>query len=303
MKKYNHPIDDFFRETLNDHQMAPSDAAKKAFLSDVMLTPPPEKKGRNGWILLSVLLALVGSGIIIWAITAAKTTSTPPRVSAPAVKTAHSALSQQTDPENKTRSDQKENKPNPGQATPSPAKKQGVMIQMPYKAHTQSSGKTIQDIKEETSVKESITAVGDERVITPANASLVSNPPVSNELADAGISDNLSPVNQETPVPDSLSKIKKQDSTVLPAPVIKTTSTDARNRNSRWNASLGVYYTPEWMFNTLEGSKFVNNFGIEGTFHFDEPIPNLTLSTSPGASPFKISLRPCTFLKRMYGTV
>ncbi|MCX6286801.1 MAG: hypothetical protein NTY96_06780, partial [Bacteroidetes bacterium] len=35
-----------------------------------------------------------------------------------------------------------------------------------------------------------------------------------------------------------------------------------------WNISTGVYYTPEWMFNTLNGDKFVNNFGVEGTFHF-----------------------------------
>ena len=35
-----------------------------------------------------------------------------------------------------------------------------------------------------------------------------------------------------------------------------------------WNISAGVYYTPEWMFNTLNGDKFVNNMGVEGTFHF-----------------------------------
>ncbi len=31
----------------------------------------------------------------------------------------------------------------------------------------------------------------------------------------------------------------------------------------------GVYYSPEWMFNTLEGEKYVNNFGVEGTYHFN----------------------------------
>ena len=44
MKKYDHPIDDFFRETLKDHEMAPSDAAKQAFLKDVMPGARPEKK-------------------------------------------------------------------------------------------------------------------------------------------------------------------------------------------------------------------------------------------------------------------
>jgi hypothetical protein len=35
-----------------------------------------------------------------------------------------------------------------------------------------------------------------------------------------------------------------------------------------WNINAGVYYSPEWMFNTLNGDKFVNNMGVEGTFHF-----------------------------------
>jgi len=30
----------------------------------------------------------------------------------------------------------------------------------------------------------------------------------------------------------------------------------------------GAWYTPEWMFNTLDGNKFVNNFGLEGTLSF-----------------------------------
>ena len=42
----------------------------------------------------------------------------------------------------------------------------------------------------------------------------------------------------------------------------------AVEKDRRWIPNIGFYYTPEWMFNTMEGSKFVNNFGVEGTFHF-----------------------------------
>lgn len=31
--------------------------------------------------------------------------------------------------------------------------------------------------------------------------------------------------------------------------------------------TAGAYYLPEWMFNTVEGGKFVNNVGIEGSFY------------------------------------
>jgi len=43
---------------------------------------------------------------------------------------------------------------------------------------------------------------------------------------------------------------------------------DKSHPPKKWNISTGIYYTAESMFNTLNGDKFVNNFGIEGTFHF-----------------------------------
>ncbi|MCX6286227.1 MAG: hypothetical protein NTY96_03870, partial [Bacteroidetes bacterium] len=48
----------------------------------------------------------------------------------------------------------------------------------------------------------------------------------------------------------------------------EATYRDNSHLPKKWNISTGVYYTPEWMFNTLNGDKFVNNFGVEGTFHF-----------------------------------
>jgi hypothetical protein len=48
----------------------------------------------------------------------------------------------------------------------------------------------------------------------------------------------------------------------------KDENTDSFRKKSKLAPSIGVSYTPEWMFNTLEGTKFVNNFGVEGTFRF-----------------------------------
>ncbi|MEI7492665.1 MAG: hypothetical protein WCK92_14790 [Bacteroidota bacterium] len=77
---------------------------------------------------------------------------------------------------------------------------------------------------------------------------------------------------------------KPEASMVTPAPKAETTKSsakpEAQNEEKKatyreksyppkkWNISAGAYYTPEWMFNTLNGDKFVNNFGVEGTFHF-----------------------------------
>ena len=42
---------------------------------------------------------------------------------------------------------------------------------------------------------------------------------------------------------------------------------DIRYPSKKWNISIGANYTPEVMFNTLNGDKFANNMGLEGTFH------------------------------------
>ena len=61
---------------------------------------------------------------------------------------------------------------------------------------------------------------------------------------------------------------KQPDSLEVPVPEKKEKTPDSHRKSSQWIPSIGVYYTPEWMFNTLEGSKFINNFGLEGIFYF-----------------------------------
>ncbi|TSA29486.1 MAG: hypothetical protein D4R67_01930 [Bacteroidetes bacterium] len=39
-------------------------------------------------------------------------------------------------------------------------------------------------------------------------------------------------------------------------------------KTSDWQFAVSVYYAPEWMFNTLEGDKYANNFGLEGSFTY-----------------------------------
>jgi hypothetical protein len=51
-------------------------------------------------------------------------------------------------------------------------------------------------------------------------------------------------------------------------------------KSKNLNFDAGVYYSPEWMFNTLEGEKYVNNFGLEGIFH----MGNYSIRTGLGLS-------------------
>jgi len=52
----------------------------------------------------------------------------------------------------------------------------------------------------------------------------------------------------------------------LPIDTIHLKSSTSRKKE--WNISAGIYYTPEWIFNTLDSNKYVNNFGAEAAFHF-----------------------------------
>ncbi len=68
--------------------------------------------------------------------------------------------------------------------------------------------------------------------------------------------------------PDSALIVKREESNFKPDAGTQKKTTHERINRQNWIPDIGIYYTPEWMFNTLEGTKFVNNFGIEGTFHF-----------------------------------
>jgi hypothetical protein len=66
------------------------------------------------------------------------------------------------------------------------------------------------------------------------------------------------------------------------------------NPPKKWNISAGVYYAPEWMFNTLNGDKYVNNFGAEGTFHFGRYSvrTGLGLSVTTGSNEMLVQTNP-----------
>ncbi len=45
-------------------------------------------------------------------------------------------------------------------------------------------------------------------------------------------------------------------------------SNSASLKDKIWNIRAGIYYMPEWIFNSLDRNKYVDNFGAEGIFRF-----------------------------------
>jgi hypothetical protein len=58
---------------------------------------------------------------------------------------------------------------------------------------------------------------------------------------------------------------------------------DLRQKNkltNKWMFAAGISYTPEWMFNTFNDDKFVNNMALDGTIHYGQ----FSLRTGAGLS-------------------
>jgi hypothetical protein len=272
MKKHNHPIDDLFREALEDHQMAPSEEAKKAFLRDVIQVPQSAKKGRTGLIILSLLLALAGTGIAIWAITSDKFSSNTKLESTPSVP--HAAISL---PESGSAMNHKSNDNPPkstGIQTSSAARIQQPVAQLLEQTIKQQATFEQPHIMQAPAKPQTLAAMSQPLLPPvpadpPAAVPAPEVPGISADIQDeAGTihSTPLKPIRKE-----AVSKPPevKPDSILLPGRKSNWTPPESFKKHSNWIPTLGIYYTPEWMFNTLEGSKFISNFGIEGTFHFD----------------------------------
>jgi hypothetical protein len=61
----------------------------------------------------------------------------------------------------------------------------------------------------------------------------------------------------------------------------KTRESQEKNKLIKtWMFDAGISYTPEWMFNTFNGDKFVNNMAVEGTIHYGQ----FSLRTGAGLS-------------------
>ena len=289
MKKYNHPIDDLFSEALKDHQMTPRDEAKKAFLRDVMQAAPAEKKGRRGLILLSVLLALLSAGIVLW-INASdkasshpreKSTSTPPQLQFADKQSSNAGKSNTNISVNSSKTNATNNvsvkaptRQQPGQQPLSngmASQSQKTRNHDRAISHENPSQVATPTARQhETVQKQALLASSS--TLPPASGNSPAISPVESfkESTEAVINTKSEPeLNSVKPDTGSVPVVKRSDSVVNPAaPAKQHGSGKEAGKHSNWIPEIGVYYTPEWMFGTLEGTKFVNNFGLEGTFHF-----------------------------------
>ncbi len=278
MKKERHPIDDFFRESLEDYQISPSEESKQAFLKEAehMLGKTPLIT--KWWLyFIPVLLILIPAGLITYyncfpvTVQQKHENSTQPAI----VKNNNSqpliTLSQKniTSGHKEITSKQKEII-------------SGITQKVTGKSSIMSGSDT--EITRETSTYENKTS--DDPYGASPNAMTGNLPSMDDPTStgihspdtttasgtltlpayESGLSDTISEFSGTMPLSSNQSVIP--DTSDLTGTTRKDIPATELNTQREWRLGTGVYFSPEWMFRTLENTKFITNFGIEGMFRF-----------------------------------
>jgi hypothetical protein len=270
MEKHPHPFDEFLKEALKGHQLAPPEEAKKAFLKEASAIIPA-RKGWLKWYYIPILVILISGTIAFIYFRDNIDPGTSSENVAESIKSA-----QNTNPD-----------VNPTAISSSPttsipaskANNEPVMASLSAPAETRiiSDSQTVSYVPE-LSVDNTSDITRPEIV-----ANVIPNEPVAPEPTYNTISSQSENLNSAT----TTSRMEMDSLAASPGPGADTTNmiqmaSDMPSSNSpadnpepgnaaKEKPSLYVaasaYYLPEWMFNTIEGDKYVNNYGIECIFY------------------------------------
>jgi len=252
MKKPDHPIDSFFRETLTDHRMVPSKAAKEAFLKEATEPERKKNKGRKGFLLLVIFIIAVSAGSIWVALSPEKNISQSFKKHPPDTTQTSSFARPLASSD-----------PNLNQ----PIKNSETTVN-PTLTESRSHHQPNHEIFGSSEEKQVVAAIGESLTPAEPGPSSKQNKPATDTgvLSLSGVPDITSEISPYDQRPDTNNRPMKPDSALFLKPVIDNRDPKETVGNRKWQISTGLYYTPEWMFNTLEGIKPATNFGIEGTF-------------------------------------
>lgn len=241
MERIKHPVDDFFKEVLKEHQVKPSDAERQRFLDEAASLEINGKRSQLRWFLLfGGLTVATSAALILWLIDGEQQSMNSVQ---PALGSRHSEI-------RSLKSEAANQQSAAGNRRPA-ADPTGTLEISAYE--------TVAISAASVPVDDSVKRISAE---IPATSNAVSTevPPPSPSVS---LNDSVVSVALELPEDDT---VTKPESESIPEKVKK------RKRSSEWQFATSVYYSPEWMFNTLEGDKFVSNLGIEESFCFGRYI-------------------------------
>ena len=262
MKKEKNSVDDLFREVLRGHEINPSERTKEIFLHEASELKE-EKGSRRGLLPYLLLAAFIIAGSIVVYLLLEQTDGTD--------NTAVKKVSENILPEQKT-------------SLQTPAFPAKPVIRNTVNASVTKTGQPSSSSTDQKTTKP-------QNNESPDNTALKA-PEAREDLTKMSVATigpdeksvrslSLPPGNTQRSVTDSISVSRATDTVKISQTAFDDSTTtsrpetasvpgqDKKQREDRdWHFSTGVQYTAEWMFNTLENVKYVNDFGIEGIFTY-----------------------------------
>lgn len=239
-------MDDFFRESLEDYQIAPSEKAREAFLKEVS-HETGTRRGIWRWLIPVIFVATSAALITIFYMT--------PRMERVAEGNAN----------------------NPGNR--GNVSHENRLIYSSNSNSEKTSDNVLKNKSGKPARKETLKNNHEIILSKKAETAELSQSDLNTEGVE------IIPVSTITPEPMAESKTILPDTniaiteantpigvqsdtsrTLPPSPPLPPPADSKPKPDKEWRISPGLYYSPEWMFQTLEGSKPVTNFGLEGTF-------------------------------------
>lgn len=253
----DNPVDDLFYRALKDHETSPSAENREMFLHEAAKLPVRKFRLSNLLVWSVVIALLTGGGLLYFQTT---------KISGSYKQTGKTKISGTSE-----RSDIYESttKANQTTITESPVKlSSGSRNQSPVKSSLNQSIilKKISLIKQSDEVKNSI----DEDAV---------GPPASMETKDV-IKLQPSETKETSEIAAKITERSADSGKVISDHPVLLPEPSPKKPHLPLNIRIGLSYTPEWMFNTLAGEKFVNNFGIEGRYFYGP----FSISTGAGLS-------------------
>jgi hypothetical protein len=260
MATHKNPIDSFFRESLEDHTVRPSDESKAAFLKEIAASGTGNAQRRWLLFLPLVILVAIGGGYGLYssihkqpakiqppAETSQNLISSSSTTSAPTLN-----ISEQKPSETSTQNTEKYSKPS--------------FIQ--YNTLTSSDAASLAELSSGDNTRES-----------SQPASVPASPISENKIEpepDKPVS--TEPVLEENKPEPLVNPSKIEDKNQMPP--VPRPDNPKQKQPREWNFLVGAYYQPEWLFNTLDNDKYVNNAGVTGTFYMN----GFSVTTGAGVS-------------------
>ncbi|MGA2822527.1 MAG: hypothetical protein ABSE72_03280 [Bacteroidales bacterium] len=265
MKKQTDKVDDFFRKSLQGHIVIPSEAAKAGFLKEAATLEERGKISRKWYFYLSAVLLLVSASIGLFM-------SRPVQEMKKTSSGNLNSLVSGFHHDNKAKTGITV-RPSEHKITERQNRVSTNLIQKSdNRKHQECDKKNV--LLAQTAIVQSKEFVKPETysniIITYSSTNPPEEPQAKQQAVELQSTVFTKPERKEMTMMDSLKiqQTKSADANLAEYSPAGNPKHGSGSNPKNWNIAIGVYYAPEWMFNTLEGEKYGNNFGIGGTFHF-----------------------------------